>query len=126
MIYGIGVDIVQLGRIRHALETYGQRVLKRIFCAHEVEACEAAGDERVVCYATRFAAKEAAFKAFGDDLGDALSWHDFEVKTGDDGTPALELSGRAAEVCKRLGIRRIHLSLSHTRVSASAIVVAEK
>jgi holo-[acyl-carrier protein] synthase len=69
---------------------------------------------------------EAAFKAFGDDLGDALSWHDFEVKTGDDGTPALELSGRAAEVCKRLGIRRIHLSLSHTRVSASAIVVAEK
>jgi len=137
MIHGIGVDIVQLGRIRHALETYGERFLNRILCPQEIEDSEAAGDERVLCYAARFAAKEAAFKAFGDasagtdtsgddDPGGALSWHDFEVRTGDDGTPTLDLSDRAAEAAERLGITRIHLSLSHTRVSASAIVVAEK
>jgi holo-[acyl-carrier protein] synthase len=132
MIHGIGVDIVQLDRIRHALETYGDRFLNRIFCLHEIETCEATGDERVVCYAARFAAKEAAFKAFGDaspsrnDLGDALSWHDFEVRVGDDGAATLVLSDRATEASARLGITHIHLSLSHTRVSASAIVVAEK
>jgi holo-[acyl-carrier protein] synthase len=138
MIHGIGVDIVQLARIRCAVETYGERFLNRIYTPREIEQCEAAPDERLRCYATRFAAKEAAFKAFRDDpasderaaspgeAGRALGWHDFEVITDADGAPSLALSGRAAEVSGRLGISRIHLSLSHTRVSASAIVVAEK
>ena len=127
MIHGIGVDIVQMARIRDALERYGERFVNRIYCPAEVEMCNAAeGDGRIVRYAVRFAAKEAAFKAFRDDLGDKLSWHDFEVKPDNMGEPMLALSGRAAEVCKTLGIKRIHLSLSHTNVSASAIVVAEK
>ncbi len=126
MIHGIGVDIVQLARIRRAIETYGERFLKRIFSPREIEECESQPDDRVLCYAARFAAKEAAFKAFRDELGDALSWHDFEVERDASGAPGLALSGRAAEVCDRLGIKRIHLSLSNTRASASAIVVAEK
>jgi len=127
MIHGIGVDIVQLGRIRDALERYGERFVNRIYCPAEIEMCEAAGgDGRVLRYAVRFAAKEAAFKALRDDLGDKLSWHDFEVKADTMGEPMLALSGRAAQVSKQLGIKRIHLSLSTTNVSASAIVVAEK
>jgi holo-[acyl-carrier protein] synthase len=127
MIHGIGVDIVQLARIRGALEHYGERFVNRIYCPAEIEMCEAAdGDGRVLRYAVRFAAKEAAFKAFRDDLGDKLSWHDFEVRPDTMGEPVLVLSGRAAEVCKQLGIKRVHLSLSNTNVSASAIVVAEK
>ena len=126
MIHGIGVDIVQLARIAQALKTYEKRFLQRIFSPREVEQCEAEPAERVRRYAARFAAKEAAFKAFRDDLGDHLHWHDFEVESDASGVPALRLSGRAAEICDRLGITRIHLSLSHTDVSASAIVVAEK
>ncbi|MBN1916769.1 MAG: holo-ACP synthase [Verrucomicrobia bacterium] len=127
MIHGIGVDIVQLARIRDALARYGDRFVQRIYSPAEVEMCEASdGDGRVLRYAVRFAAKEAAFKAFRDDLGDKLSWHDFEVKADNMGEPMLALSGRAADVGKQLGIKRIHLSLSNTNVSASAIVVAEK
>jgi len=126
MIHGIGVDIVQLARIARALNTYGERFLRRIYSPREVEQCEAEPDERVRRYAAWFAAKEAAFKAFRDDLDNQLHWHDFEVESDASGAPALKLSGRAAEVCDRLGIARIHLSLSHTDVSASAIVVAEK
>jgi len=126
MIHGVGVDIVQLSRIRHALAAYKDRFLKRIYTPREIEYCEADADERVLRYAARFAAKEAAFKAFRDDLGDALSWHDFEVETDAAGVVTLTLSGRAAEVCNQLGISRIHLSLSSSKVSASAIVVAEK
>jgi len=126
MIHGVGVDIVQLARIRHAVHTYGDRFLQRIYSPGEIEQCEADSEERIERYAARFAAKEAAFKAFRDDLGDALSWHDFEVEQDASGAPGFRLSGRAAEVCGQLGISRIHVSLSHTGVSASAIVVAEK
>jgi holo-[acyl-carrier protein] synthase len=145
MIHGIGVDIVQLARVRHALQRYGRRFLDRIYCPGEIETCDAQGDGlasgegRVVCYAARFAAKEAAFKAFGaaaeggadgpelrDNPGDVLSWHDFEVEIDVSGAPALKLSERAAAVCERLGIQRIRLSLSSTQVSAAAIVIAEK
>ena len=126
MIHGVGVDIVQLARIQHAVAAYGERFLKRIYCPGEIAHCEADGDERITRYAARFAAKEAAFKAFRNELGDALSWHDFEVQCDPAGEPQLVLSGRAAEVCGQLGITRIHLSLSSTSISASAIVVAEK
>jgi len=126
VIHGIGIDIVQLARIRDALARYGRRFLDRIFCPAEVEYCDAQGQERVVCFAVRFAAKEAVFKAFGEELADTLSWHDFEVETDAPGVPALKLSERAAAVSDRLGITRIALSLSTTAASASAIVVAER
>jgi len=126
VIHGIGIDIVQLARIRDALARYGRRFLDRIFCPAEVEQCDAQGQERVVCYAVRFAAKEAAFKAFRDELADKLSWHDFEVETDAPGVPSLKLSERATAVCDRLGITRIALSLSTTAASACAIVIAEK
>jgi holo-[acyl-carrier protein] synthase len=142
MIHGVGVDIVQLARIRHALETYGERFLQRIYTPREIEHCEAAPDERIERYAARFAAKEAAFKAFRDAPApedappdataplDAphgeLGWQDLEVETDASGAARLVLSARAAEISSGLGVTRIHLSLSHTGVSASAIVVAEK
>jgi len=151
VIHGIGIDIVQLARIRDALARHGRRFLERIFCPGEIEQCDAQGDRlasgegRIVCYAVRFAAKEAAFKAFGaTGLGDAsagspdggpgatrptfdaLSWHDFEVETDASGAPSLRLSERAAAVSDRLGITRVALSLSTITASASAIVVAEK
>lgn len=133
MIHGIGIDIVQLARIRGALDRYSRRFLDRIFCPGEVEHCDAHAGGRVGCYAVRFAAKEAAFKAFGagpesqnDHPGSELSWHDFEVETDRSGVSSLKLSSRAAAVCDRLGITRVTLSLSSTRVSACAIVVAEK
>jgi holo-[acyl-carrier protein] synthase len=126
MIHGVGVDIVQLARIRQAIAAYGERVLHRIYSPDEITYCEADAERRIERYAARFAAKEAAFKAFRDDLGGALSWHDFEVEHDEMGAPGFHLSGRAADICAQLGIRRVHLSLSHTHVSASAVVVAEK
>lgn len=132
MVHGVGIDIVQLSRIARAISTYGERFLKRVYSPGEIQYCEADPAERVARYAARFAAKEAAFKAFRDDpasrddLGAVLSWRDFEVARNPSGAPALELSGRAAEVRDRLGITAIHVSLSRTKASASAIVIAEK
>ncbi len=121
MIIGVGVDIIEVERIGAALERArtGTRFRERVFTAGEVAYC---GRRRNAAesFAARFAAKEAVMKA----LGRAFGWREIEV-VRDDGPPAIQLHGRAAAQAERVGIRRIHLSLSHTARLAIAYVVAE-
>jgi holo-[acyl-carrier protein] synthase len=104
---------------------HGARLINRLFTAREVTYCEATarGAER---YATRFAAKEAARKAIGAATPVvALAWHDVEIISSSEGAPKLEFHGRAAELVRRLGITRAHVSLSHTAEQAVAYVILE-
>lgn len=121
MIVGIGVDIVEVARIRAALEspTTGVRFQARVFTAAEVAYCTRRR-KAYESFAARFAAKEAMIKA----LGRAVAWHEIEVLRTN-GPPRITLHGRAAALAEALGILRIRLALSHTADMAIAYVVAE-
>jgi len=121
MILGVGVDIVDVERIAAALARprTGDRFRARVFTEGEVAYCMRRRNA-AESFAARFAAKEAMMKAFGRAYG----WREIEVVRGT-GAPTLLLHGRAQERAKALGLRRIHLSLSHTATQAIAYVVAE-
>jgi holo-[acyl-carrier protein] synthase len=124
MIYGIGIDMVQVSRIQRALERWGDRFLKRIFTQAEIEFCH----HKVHAasrFALRFAAKEAFSKALGLGFRNGLSFRHIEVVRGPDGPPQLTLHKRAKELCQRQGITRSFLSLSDDGTYAVAVVVLE-
>jgi holo-[acyl-carrier protein] synthase len=122
MILGIGIDLCDVERIRRLLEKDRSRFVRRVFLEAEAAYCE--GRRRpAIHYAARFAAKEAFMKAVG--TGWRLGWWQVEVVRGPSGRPELALSGRAAEVMERRGLRRAHLSLTHSAESAAAVVVLE-
>ncbi len=125
MIAGVGVDIVEISRLERAIGEYGARFIKRVFTEREIDYCERAA-RRAERYATRFAAKEAARKALGAATPlVALSWHDVEIISSNEGAPQLQFYGRAAEIAGDLKIARAHVSLSHARDHAVAFVVLE-
>lgn len=121
MIVGVGIDLVEVARIRAAIErpNTGAKLTRRVFTSGEIAYCERRRN-RFESYAARFAAKEAMIKA----LGQACGWCEMEV-VREDGAPSMVLSGRAAERAAGLAIRRIHLSMTHTAVLAAAYVIAE-
>ena len=117
MIRSLGVDIIEIERLRRALARW-PRLAPRLFTARERASCDRRADP-APCYAARFAAKEAAAKA----LGRWLRWHEVEIKTNSDGRPALSLSGDAAELARISEGGRLLLSLSHSRDYAVACVI---
>jgi len=124
MIVGVGVDIVDIDRIRQVLERQAERFVRRVFTAGEQEYCRAHRDPAPY-FAARFAAKEALFKAVGTGWGQGVTWLDAEVRRQESSAPWLVLSGRAEEISKALGTSAIHVSLSHSESAAIAIVILE-
>jgi len=124
MIVGTGVDITEVARIKAAVDRFGDRFLNRVFTPAEVRYCvsKVNAAERL---AARFAAKEAGMKAIGTGLRHGITWHDVEVVRLPGQRPNLKFSGKAAEFAERLGCRRVHLSLSHTKEQAIAYVILE-
>jgi holo-[acyl-carrier protein] synthase len=124
MIIGIGFDLVEVARLGQLLDRYGGRAVNRLFTAHEIEYC-LAGRLPAESYAARFAAKEAAFKALGTGWSGGIGWHDVEVTNDTLGAPTLVLHNEAERLARSRGIRRAHVSLTHTRELAGAYVVLE-
>jgi holo-[acyl-carrier protein] synthase len=125
VILGLGLDVVEVGRIARLLDgpaARTERFLARCFTPAERSFCEARRD-RASGYAARFAAKEAAVKALGAPPG--VGWQDVEVTRAEGRAPALALSGRAAAAANRLGVTRAHLTLTHDGGVAAAVVVLE-
>ncbi len=119
---GIGVDLVEVDRMRQALARTPS-LAERLFTPAERAYATRARDpaER---FAARFAAKEAAMKAMGVGLG-SCEWHDLEVVRDEaSGAPSLSVSGRAARRAAELGVARWLLTLTHTATTAEAIAVA--
>lgn len=124
-IRGLGVDLVDVPRVRTLLERHGDRFKERTFTAGEIAYCDGCADP-AMHYAARFAAKEAAAKALGTGLwAEGVDWKDFEVTRAANGRPGLRLHGAAASHAAALGVRHAHLSLSHTRELALAQVILE-
>src|SRR5215813_15563084 len=124
MIVGTGVDITEVPRIKASVERFGQRFLSRVFTPEELRYCLAKPNsaERL---AARFAAKEAGLKAIGTGLRHGITWQDVEVLRMPGQRPVLKFNGKAAEFAERLGCKRTHLSLSHTKEQAIAHVILE-
>lgn len=125
MIYGAGIDIVEVQRMAEIIARWGNRFLYRVFSPGEVEYCHKCALP-AMHYAARFAAKESFLKSLGIGLGMGLSLQEIEVVNDQRGKPEVRLRGRAEGILHNLGVSATHLSLSHTRHSATAVVVLEK
>ena len=123
-ILGMGTDLAEVDRIEHSIARYGDRFLQRIYTAGEI-AYVTGKANRFERYAARFAAKEAGMKALGTGWSGGIRWQDLEVANLPSGRPTLRLHGQAAEHAVGLGVRHIHLSLSHTATMAIAFVILE-
>jgi holo-[acyl-carrier protein] synthase len=124
MIYGIGVDLIEIDRIKQAIERNGQRFVDRVYTKAEQEYC--AQRPSFACYAARFTAKEAFLKALGTGLRKGMRWQDIEVYTDELGKPHVQLYGYLEERAKQEKFERVHLSLSHSSAYAIAQVVIEQ
>lgn len=123
MILGIGTDIVDVGRIERAVERFGERFIKRIFTDNEASYCKEK-KEKAAHLAARFAAKEAVLKAFGTGVDKGIGLLDVEVMRSH-GRPEIILHGNGKETAVSLGVKRIHLSISHDAGMALAFVVID-
>jgi holo-[acyl-carrier protein] synthase len=124
MLVGTGIDLVEVPRIAHSIERFGDRFLDRIFTEAEIAYCRprAAAAES---FAARFAAKEAAAKALGTGIQHGVTWKELEVRRLPGQRPTLHLSGRAHAIATSLGVTHIALSLTHTAGLAMATVHLE-
>lgn len=125
MIQGTGFDLAALPRIRTLLERYGERFVRRVLTGREREWLPVAAAGRTAYVAGRFAAKEAAVKALGTGFSGGIGLHDVEILSTDSGSPRLLLHGEAAARAEQLGIKTLHVSISHERDVAGAVVILE-
>jgi holo-[acyl-carrier protein] synthase len=114
-----GVDLIDISRVREAIERHGERFLARVFTETERRDSK----DNFASLAARFAAKEAAAKALGCGFG-PIGWLEVEVRSDESRMPHLVLHGRAEKLADELGLSKWSVSLSHTESQAIAFVVA--
>ena len=120
-LVGIGTDVVDIDRFREVIGRTPS-VVRRVFTEGERSVAEARRDAAPTL-AARFAAKEAAMKVLGVGIGE-VGWHDVEVVRLPSGRPELVVTGRAAALAAEQGVGAWHVSLSHSRLVAQAVVAA--
>lgn len=125
MIVSIGIDIVEVYRIRETISRT-PRFVERVFTEQERDYCDAKKMAAAQSYAARFAAKEAFLKALKTGWRGRITWHDIEIVSGENNVPSLKIQGEAQKILENLGANKVHLSLSHTAKHAVAQVILEK
>ncbi len=125
MISGLGMDVIEIERIKAMLESHGDRFLNHVFTSHEQELAPVAELTRPVYYAGRWAAKEAVAKALGTGIGESCSWKDVEVDRTQEGMPFVTLRGRGAETARQKGIDTIKVTISHEGKLACSAAIGE-
>ena len=122
MILGIGLDLCDAQRFKRALARRG--FVRRVFTEEEIAQCSGRR-YRHLHLAARFAAKEAYMKAIGTGWGKGVGWHDVAVDSGGASPPTMKISGGARRHSRSLGVRRIHVSMTHSGGYAAAMIVLE-
>ena len=120
MIVGVGLDLVSIARAQGMVSRHGARLIARC-CAPG----EAARPDDAAHIAGLLAAKEAAFKALGSGWGMGVGWRDAVVSRAPSGAPRLTLGDGAAARAAALGVRTVHLSITHSAGVAVAVVILE-
>ena len=116
----IGVDIIEIDRIREAIERWGERFLKRIFTGAELNVCHGNPGR----LAARFAGKEAVMKALGTGAR-GISWREIEITAEPSGKPLVNLYGKAQDKAADLGLDELAISLSDSKDYAIAFVIGD-
>ena len=127
MIFSAGVDLIEVARIRQALEDErtGKRFRERVYTASEIAYCESKNRGKYESYAGRFAAKEAVMKALGRGWGSKVCWVEIEVARARSGKPGIVLHDKTAQFAEQLGVRSWVLSITHTKDHGMAYVIAQ-
>jgi holo-[acyl-carrier protein] synthase len=122
---GLGIDLVEVGRIRDLLTRHGERFKEKTFTPGEIAYCDSCADP-AMHYAARLAAKEAVAKAFGTGIGERAAFLDLEIINNAAGAPQVVLGGSAKKHADDCGITEIQVSLTHSReyAAANAVVIA--
>ena len=123
MIIGTGIDIIEVERIAHRVGS-DNGFKEFVFSRDEINYCDAKASP-FEHYAARFAAKEAFLKAIGKGWNSGLQWNEIEIVNEDSGKPLLRITGNTEKMLAPMGIRIIHLSLSHVKSMATAVVILE-
>ena len=124
MILGVGIDIIEVERIKDSHERFGERFLNRILHPNEISYC-LSHKAPAPFLAVRFAAKEAISKAFGTGIGAQLGWRDMEVGRKESGEPFVILHEAGQKLLKERGARAVLISLSHTQNYATAVAILD-
>ena len=124
MILGVGIDIIEVARIRSSYERFGERFVNRILLPNEIAYC-LSHKVPAPFLAARFAAKEAISKAFGTGIGAQLGWQDMEVGRKESGEPFVILHGGGRKLLEERKGRVVLISLSHTQEHAAAVAILE-
>ena len=127
MVFGIGIDTIEVPRIARSIEIYGEQFLSRIYSAEEREYSERR-PHAAEHLAARFAAKEAYAKALGTGVRRGFVWRDVSVAREWSGRPFIRLLGdMESRAQKIIGSEfKVHLSITHTKLIAEAIVTIER
>ena len=125
MIYGIGVDLVDIKRVALAIERRRERFINRVYTAREINLSRHS-PRFASSLALRFAAKEAFSKAIGLGMRRGVRWRDIEIVHNATGRPELRLTGKALKVCQNERIARPYVTLSDEGDYGVAVVVLEK
>jgi holo-[acyl-carrier protein] synthase len=123
MIVGLGMDLVDIAEFEKNVRS--EALLRKVFTKAEIRDCQSTANstER---FAGRFAAKEACMKAFGHGIRQQVWFTQIEVLNDANGAPYLQVSGEAERVMNAKGAKRIHVSITHTKNTAGAVVILEE
>jgi len=125
MIFGTGIDIIEVDRIKNSIQKYSDRFKKKIFTQKEIDYCHSQADP-AKHFAARFTVKEAVLKCFGTGMTGGILWKDIEVDKLNSGQPVLNLHGNGKKLFNQLNLKHIHVSITHDKTYAAAQAIAEK
>ena len=125
MIFGTGIDIIEVDRIKNSIRKYSGRFKKKIFTQKEIDYCHSQADP-AKHFAARFTVKEAVLKCFGTGMTGGILWKDIEVGKLSSGQPVLNLHGNGKKLFNQLKLKYIHVSITHDKTYAVEHAIAEK
>ena len=125
MIFGTGIDIIEIDRIKKSIQKYSDRFKQKVFTQKEIDFCHSQADP-VKHFAARFSVKEAVLKCFGTGITSGILWKDIEVGKQKSGQPVLNLHGKGKKLFNQLKLKHIHISITHDKSYAVAHAIAEK
>ena len=121
MVLGLGIDIIEISRIKESIDEYGDSFLQKVYTPKEIEYCSGKAN-KYQHFAARFAAKEAVYKAFSTSHQEGLSWQDIEITNEPSGMPVVKLNGKLKSFLSDNKDLKISISHSDNFVTCVAII----
>jgi len=124
MILGLGIDIIEIERVRNSVVKYGDHFLNKIYTQTELNYCMSKGENKYQHLAARFAAKEAVFKALTTGWSKEIGWQDIEIYNEPNGMPVVKLKGDWETFLAN--DKNLKISMSHSRDYVTCVAIIYK